>query len=407
MEYDREYETQKVTFTGMDPATEVTFSHVGKKAKSSVGVASDAGWNETFVNMLTYSCEYSAGARHTVQQDFEDPSKHLQGAGGTMQDSVQAYCGARALENQGRITHSYSDDDKEIDAEKYPWLCFATMGLSYTGRVSLLVLWEDENENDRRDWVNINDVWTPSADWSHQCLYMDEITISNSEVSIERSSPSLKNDNVMINTVAVTPSDAADSYDIMITPWTCNGEEDDLELFGVLDAEIVGLDTSAMTGLEAYEAKAEYLRTSDSVVFSSDSWGVGTVSIERTQRGSRAMSGTFTISYKDQTIELPPYPTDKSLAPALEAFGMVGVETVVSSGKNKCYNTWLKIRFDTSLGGDVPLMVLDSTNLSLENGGFDTRFEVEAGGDGGLMVEGPGGDFFRMPTSEPTISVSV
>merc|ERR1719483_207686 len=162
-----------------------------------------------------------------------------------------------------------------------------------------------------------------------------------------------------------------------------------------------------MTGLEAYEAKAEYLRTSDSVVFSSDSWGAGTVSIERTQRGSRAMSGTFTISYKDQTIELPPYPTDKSLAPALEAFGMVGVETVVSSGRNKCYNTWLKIKFDTSLGGDVPLMVMDSTNLSLENGGLDTRFEVKAGGDGGLMVEGPGGDFFRMPTSEPTISVSV
>merc|ERR1719483_1010979 len=162
-----------------------------------------------------------------------------------------------------------------------------------------------------------------------------------------------------------------------------------------------------MTGLEAYEAKAEYLRTSDSVVFSSDSWGAGTVSIERTQRGSRAMSGTFTISYKDQTIELPPYPTDKSLAPALEAFGMVGVETVVSSGRNKCYNTWLKIKFDKSLGGDVPLMVMDPTNLSLENGGLDTRFEVKAGGDGGLMVEGPGGDFFRMPTSEPTISVSV
>eukprot|EP00091_Calanus_sinicus_P021356 TRINITY_DN6290_c0_g2_i1.p1 TRINITY_DN6290_c0_g2~~TRINITY_DN6290_c0_g2_i1.p1 ORF type:complete len:107 (+),score=34.90 TRINITY_DN6290_c0_g2_i1:119-439(+) len=62
--------------------------------------------------------------------------------------------------------------------------------------------------------------------------YMDEITISNSEVSIDRSSPSLRNDNVMINNVVVTPADAPDSYDVVITPWTCNTEEDDLELFG-------------------------------------------------------------------------------------------------------------------------------------------------------------------------------
>jgi len=446
MEYEREFETQRVTFTGMDPSTEVTFTHVGKKAKAAVGVGSDAGWNETFTDMLTYSCEYSTGARHTLEQDYEDPDKHLPGAGGYMQDAVQAYCGARAVENQGRITHSYSDDDKEVDAKKFPWLCFATKGLSYTGRISLLVLWEDQNENDRRDWVNINDVWAPSDDWSHQCLnmkeavtnpnitwfaeqmdsksdidiqdivlatepvgkyYMDDVTISNNEVSIERSSPSLKDDNVMVNTVAVTPADAADSYDITITPWTCNVIEDDLELFGIMDADIVGLDTSGMDGLAAYEAKAEYLRTSDSVVFSSSAWGAGTVSIERITRGTRAMSGTFTISYKDQTIELPPYPTEKSLAPALEAFGMVGVETVYSSGRNKCYNTKLKIKFDTSLGGDVPLMVVDSSNLVLENNGLDTKFEIQAGGDGGLMVDGPGGDFFRMPASQPTLSVTI
>eukprot|EP00090_Calanus_glacialis_P017096 TRINITY_DN2671_c0_g1_i4.p1 TRINITY_DN2671_c0_g1~~TRINITY_DN2671_c0_g1_i4.p1 ORF type:complete len:4502 (+),score=1148.36 TRINITY_DN2671_c0_g1_i4:1085-13507(+) len=446
MDYDREFETQRVTFTGMDPSTQVTFTHVGKKAKAAVGVSSDAGWNETFTDMLTYSCKYSTGARIVMQQDYEDTDFKFPGSGGTMQDSVQAYCGARAMENQGRITHSYSEDDKEIDAKKYPWLCFATKGLSYTGRMSLLVLWEDQNENDRRDWVNIDGVWTPSDDWSYQCLnmkesvmnpnitwvadqmasnsdidiqdillsveskgkyYMDEITISNSEVSIDRSSPSLKNDNVMINTVVVTPADAADSYDVAITPWTCNTEEDDLELFGVLDADIVGLDTSGMTGLEAYEAKAEYLRTSDSVVFSSDSWGSGTVSVERTQRGTRAMTGTFTISYKDQTIELPAYPTEKSLGPALEAFGMVGIRTVFSGSDNKCYKTIIKIDFETSLGGDVPLMVVDSSNLSVENGGLNTRFEITSSVDGGMMVDGPGGDFFRMPVSEPTISVSV
>ena len=43
MDYDREFETQRVTFTGMDPSTQVTFTHVGKKAKAAIGVSSDAG----------------------------------------------------------------------------------------------------------------------------------------------------------------------------------------------------------------------------------------------------------------------------------------------------------------------------------------------------------------------------
>ena len=44
-----------------------------------------------------------------------------------------------------------------------------------------------------------------------------------------------------------------------------------------------------------------------------------------------------------QTIELPPYPTDKSLAPALEAFGMVGVQTYYRGNSKFCYDTNLKV----------------------------------------------------------------
>ena len=52
-------------------------------------------------------------------------------------------------------------------------------------------------------------------------------------------------------------------------------------------------------------------------------------------------------------------------------------------------------------------MVLDSSNLMIENGGLDTDFEMYTYINGGMMVDSPGGDFFRMPASEPTMSVSV
>ena len=59
--------------------------------------------------------------------------------------------------------------------------------------------------------------------------YFDEITISSTEVEIERKSPALPNDNVMVREVEVQQVVNETSFDIEINPWTCNTEEDDFE----------------------------------------------------------------------------------------------------------------------------------------------------------------------------------
>ena len=273
------------------------------------------------------------------------------------------------------------------------------------------------NDNDRADWLRFNDVWEPSTDWTHQCIdmkasiqnsniswiadqmhsrsdidiqdiilntgdktgnfYMDEITFSANEVEIDRKSPSLHNDNIMVNYAEVAVTDSG-AYNVTIVPWTCNTQEDDFELFGVDGATIVGLDTSSMTPQEAYEAQANYLATMDSATFTSDAWGSGTVTVDRVARGTRAITGSFTVTYEGQTIELPPYPTDKTLGPILESFGMIGVSTTYNREHNKCYDTKIKIDFATSLGGDLQEMVLDPANLLLENDGLDSKFEIRA-----------------------------
>merc|ERR1711892_807166 len=86
------------------------------------------------------------------------------------------------MENQERVTHSYRSRDKEIDAKKYPWFCFAAKGLSYIGRISILFLWKDTRNRNRRDWVGVNDLWTPTEEWSYQCINMAD-TVRNPNIT--------------------------------------------------------------------------------------------------------------------------------------------------------------------------------------------------------------------------------
>ena len=446
MSYDRVFETQQITFNDMAADAEVTFTHAGIDAKAPISMSNKDTWNTTWTDMLTYSCEYQY-TNHALKQDYEDPSTQLQGAWGTMSEDVQAYCGSRAMENQGRLTSSYSDEQSEINARRNPWLCFAAIGETYQGIVQLLVLWEDQSGDDRRDWVWVRNVWEPSTDWSYQCInmedsvqnpnntwvansmaanskiqiqdiilrtgsfvgnyYVDEVTVSRERVDIIRLSPSLANDNIMVNTVTVM-EDSETSFNISITPWTCNGPEDDFELFGVKGAEIAEVDISGMDPLEAQTAIMDYLRTAETATFTSAAWGSGSITVTRTMRGTRALTGTFQLSYNGQTINLPPYPTEKSLAPALEAFGMVGVQAKLHRNNNKCYNTYMYINFDKSWGGDVAQIGYNDSNIVLENGGQGfSASEVVTVKDGGVKISQPGGDFFRLQVSEPTVSVSV
>ena len=442
MSYIRRHETQSIQFKNIANDISLTFTHAGKSSKSPVLLGAADQMSGVFTDMLTYSCEYK-NTRSLYKQNFETAGKWLPGQGGYVQENVQAYCGAKALENQQRIMSTYPEDVLNINTGRSPWLCFATMGASYTGSLNMYVLYTDVNDNKKAQWVTVKNLWTPSKDWSYQCInmfetvknttislitpkpstvievqdltlstnsaikgkyYMDEITISAGIVEIERKAPAMPNDNVMVKEVIVSAGTSAGVYDVEIVPKSCNPQEDDLELFGLRDAEIVGLDTSSMTPEAKYNAEREYLKTRDTVTFSSIAWGSGTITVTRKVRGSRAMKGSFSLTYKGQTIVLPPYPTEVSLAPALEGFGMVGVTTTFVD--NKCYNTIIDISFSNSLGGDVDDITLDASNLEVDGVGTNT-FAMTTRQNGGIMVQSPGGDFFRKPATGLEVSVSV
>ena len=440
LKYNRNFETQSIAFQNISDDTQITFTHKGMTAKAAVSLASSSAMGETFTDMLTYSCEYQNTASQ-YKNDFEN-GKWLTGQWGYVQENVQAYCGKNALENQKRIMHTYDEEVNNINADRTPWLCFAALGTTYNGKVQLLVVWTDENNNPRRDWLTVPNVWDPSDDWTYNCLnmhdsvknetinwmrpkegtkieiqdiilptgsvtgkyYMDEITISAATVEIERKAPALDSLDVMVKEVNVADGDSEGSFDVEVVPWTCNGPEHDFNLFGILGADIVGLDSSSMSPEEKWNAEQEYLKTMDSVTYSSSEWGEGTIKVTRKVRGSRATTGTFDLTYEGKTVTLPPYPTDKSLASALEAFGMLGAN--VWYRDNKCYNIIIDIRFENSMGGDLEQIELDSSNLVTDNVGSVT-YKTSTVKNGGFMVSNPGGDFFRLASEGRDVNVYV
>jgi hypothetical protein len=177
--YDREFETQRVTFNAMENANGslVRFEHQGLKAKADLDFLDDKDWNDAFTDMFTYTCTWKA-KRFGMRQTFENKDFTLPGAGNTKhhrRGSIQAYCGNYALRNHERVFHAYHGHVKNIDAKRNPYFCFAAKGASYNGKVQVLYHWKDNRNRNRRDWITTPNVWQPKEDeWDHQCFHFED-----------------------------------------------------------------------------------------------------------------------------------------------------------------------------------------------------------------------------------------
>ena len=146
-----------------------------------------------------------------------------------------------------------------LDLGLHPYLCFASMGTGYTGFITLKVSYTHALEGGEREEVLVLKAWQPTPhSWQHICVhlrsdilnprlssladsideiqtitvkqidfdidyssysYMDEVTISSSEVDIKRSPPAV-HDNVRIEKVEVVTEDSS-TVTITLVPWTC------------------------------------------------------------------------------------------------------------------------------------------------------------------------------------------
>ena len=139
MKYGRNLETQRITLSGMDPASEIKFTQSGKVARTAFSTLDatnkTADWKTNFDSMLTDQCTYS-NLQHFQAQTFDD-GKALDGMGVWQSDHYPCFCGQKCMARQTRIFNN-GHTRRYIDALKYKHICFAVKGLAYRGRVQIL-----------------------------------------------------------------------------------------------------------------------------------------------------------------------------------------------------------------------------------------------------------------------------
>jgi hypothetical protein len=141
MMYNRDLETQRITLSGMNAATEIKFTQAGKPSRTAFSTLDatnkTADWATNFEKMLTMQCSYD-NTDHFESQDFEDSDKVLDGTNTWWaNDQTDCFCGRRCAERQTRVFHKY-ESRRYIDALKYNHICFAVKGLAWRGRVQVL-----------------------------------------------------------------------------------------------------------------------------------------------------------------------------------------------------------------------------------------------------------------------------
>ena len=449
MRYGRRLETQKITMNGVTGVDDIIFTQAGKESSKAFPVATasaKSSWEGNFQSMLEHKCEKIMTGPLYIQ-DYENENYSLNGAYGWFNDQIVPHCGKRSLNAVTRLMHRYGKS--LIDATKYKWVCFAVRGERLLGDLNLLVNWQRESDSrNMRTWNTLKNLWKPTNDWQYNCFnwedllknttysgltglksdnptisiediitpvadgvgewYHDDFSITQEQVELTRKVGAVPSEEVFVQKVDVNWSEGEDSAEIVIDPRTCNEEKDDFQLFGVKDADIVGLDLSQLLD-DAAKQKViqDHLKTNDNVTFTSSAWGGGTINIVRTERGSRALSGNYSISWRGKTIENMPFDiSSEELAHLLESkFGMIGVN--VWYWGRLCYYKQLAIDFGkTSLTGDVEDIQFHSSNINTDDLHW-SQFFIDGYGDGGAFIEEVGGDFYRLQASDARISVYV
>ena len=454
--YDRRPEIQRITLNNMNSAASIKFSSNGQIARDSFStedaVNKTTDWKENFDKMLTVQCTY-LNTKHFIKQDYEDTSYSLAGQHGYSQSNRDAYCG-RIYNERG--TRVFRDTRRPIDALRYKWFCFAAKGETYKGQVILLVNWQDSNKRWRLNHVTTSNVFKPSNEWQHACYDMewgirnnswmgarihpdsymkiweihlpvrdgdlyyqrDEVTISELPVEIDRQAAKgpfkeYLTDATQISVNAV--EETTNAFDFKVYHKSCLSADYDFPLLGIEGAEIQGLNfdgssysDAAALAMAKMEAEKKFLRENENVTFTSTAWGSGTVTVERTSRGSRAPSGSYTMSYlgKEVTITDMEMTSFKMEALLATEFGISGV--LAQYWNQKCYSLSIPLSFGKSTApGDVDTLQMNITNLVVDSGNGWKDIRVAANIDGGYHHYTPGGDFFRRKAEKTEVEVRV
>ena len=432
-------EKQKITIEGLSGA-ELIFMHHGKAANAPVYSDDTSDWQEALTNMLQWQCTKSS-TLFELLQTAED-SNQLPGQGGAdyrkWGDDSEPFCGVASWSMPWNIF--WFNERQAIDIRNGKYFCFAYRGTAFFDNINVLYrifsstsyTWFNawvtvtvELENDGKSWgykcVDLEDQFQVHApNWvliqatpgmlkvrslnfnfdrtnTKKFGYLDEVSLGNKIVEIERVAPAHHNSNIRIESITVAEVDG--SVEVEFNPYSCQGLNETFSLLSIAGGIIEELSETA-----TIEEQMEFLMTSDIATYA---FGAGKVIVERISKESPSLTGTFDLTREGKTVNnIPVSISRNSFLELLEnEYGLFGVE-MTNNHWDKCYDHVLSWEFKF-IGGDQPVMEIDSTNVVSHGEGFTDGFVEYQNGK--VTIVDLGADFFRLPaaSSNPQVTVWV
>jgi hypothetical protein len=437
-------ETQTVTITGTLPSNfhfTINGDNRGVEFATNDAVVQ---WPKDFTEMLNPMCTYSPGDYVQKTRKYyggeETPVQRLTGMSGYQSYDKDAYCGSGSNRDGGHLLKG-----DQIDLITYRWACFAQKGLAIRGELWALLKYYHINNNKWTDhWWRVADDLIKSEEWTYRCfdlltmwdniygdqrdgskafylkdLYtpfdytykvyslIDEVRFSKEEIFITRTPAAPKGDMVMREMkVEDISSDGNMAYELIYLQYSCPTMR--FPLFGIASSTenatctLTELNTADSVEIQAYLANI----TNMEATFHCDDWDAATtILISRQQNMSLGLLGTWSMTYNNTILNLPPYIEQWDLIPLVEAAW--GFACSIDYWKY-CYEKHYSFKWNCKgEGGDHPAIVVGMDNLISDDTVVDAVNWNPEYHQGELVYTYMGPDFFQTVEVDPQVQLKV
>ena len=398
-------------------------------------------WEDQFEIMLNPRCRYNPEYLDdaVILTSDGDANGKISGQQGWIRSDIEAYCGKGLIQDGYRHFHYDS-----INLKIYPYTCFAYKGAGLTGKLAASIKYTKSNGKEGWIWIDVaNDLESSEdADWQYDCWnvadrfdeiypqerdrskpfklikidiqysyaerrhsYVDELRFAKVPIEITRE-PALPFDEFIANTPRVEEETNTNENDYKIDFFQFGCPTERFPLLGITsetpgtNCTLLDLDTNDESLISSYLSDD----TNENATFYCDDWPQNTsILIKRHVRMSLAMQGSYSLTYKNNTINVPIYTNKYDLYPLLDSNWDYACELHTY---NYCWYTHHTLKWSCE-GGDKPLIEIDSTGIVSDNTTLDFGVWQKDDDDGHLFLWEMGPDFFRTPHKTKQVQVTV
>lgn len=401
----------------------------------------EGNWPDQFEKMMFPKCRYSTDYLDDVvfiTSDGDENGK-LNGQQGWVRNyNIEAYCG------KGVVQDAYIHfRQAQVEIRTYPHLCFAYNGAGLTGTASVNIeYYHATQQNYKTTWFQFTDELEGTEDgpWGYGCWnilemfdeanpnlrnpakqiyinrldihyswsefghsYIDELRFSKESIEIFRE-PILPFPSFMPNKIDVKSGEEYD-YELRFSQYSCPSER--FPLLGVEsgtpgnNCTLMEINSNDPMLIKDY---LSHVNSTNATFYCTD-WPQNTsITIKRDTQMSLAMQGSYSMTFKNQTVNVPIYSDKRQIFPLVDANWNYGCDIVQWAN---CWEQHFRLLWDCE-GGDQPLIEVSADDIITDGTEIDFGvWQNEDQHNGLIHIFTMGPDFFRTVHDSQQVQVVV